>query len=130
MSDDEVERSQAPAMRRPPRPPPRLPPPGSLPPGPRAPFVRPRQPIFPIRTTGKTGPDEPRGTIPPTFPIRTTGKTGPGEPRGTIPMIPRPVLETNVYEPPAIAYTPGELTDFVTRMYGTTPTRDDDATAT
>jgi hypothetical protein len=109
MSDDEVERSQAPAMRRPPRPPPRLPPPGSLPPAPPAPLVRPRRPIFPIRTTGKTGPDEPRGTIP---------------------MIPRPVLETNVYEPPAIAYTPGELTDFVTRMYGTTPTRDDDATAT
>jgi hypothetical protein len=80
-----------------------------IPQPPPAPFVRPRRPIFPIRTTGKTGPDEPRGTIP---------------------MIPRPVLETNVYEPPAIAYTPGELTDFVTRMYGTTPTRDDDATAT
>lgn len=79
------------------------------PPAPRAPLVRPRQPTFPIRTTGKTGPDEPRGTIP---------------------MLPRPVLETNVYEPPAIAYTQGELTDFVTRMYGTTPRRDDDATAT
>jgi hypothetical protein len=42
-------------------------------------------------------------------------------------MLPRPVLQTNVYEPPAIAFTGGELTDFVSRMYGR---HDDDATAT
>lgn len=59
--------------------------------------------------------------------VRSTGETRPEAPRGTIPMLPRPVLQTNVYEPPAIAYTPGELTDFVSRMYGR---HDDDATAT
>lgn len=59
--------------------------------------------------------------------VRSTGETRPEAPRGTIPMLPRPVLQTNVYEPPAIAFTGGELTDFVSRMYGR---HDDDATAT
>ena len=59
--------------------------------------------------------------------VRSTGETRPEAPRGTMPMLPRPILQTNVYEPPAIAYTPGELTDFVSRMYGR---HDDDATAT
>ena len=61
--------------------------------------------------------------------VRSTGETRPEAPRGTIPMLPRSVLETNVYAPPVIAYTPGELTDFVSRMYGRAP-GDDDATAT
>jgi len=76
--------------------------------------------------------DEPTGESEIVPRVRSTGETRPEEPRRTMPMMSRPVLQTNIYSLPDIAYTRAERGDFVSRFYGHTvrPPNDDDATAT